>query len=216
MKKKFLNSSINLIKANKKCTEEELEIISYGLESIYLVVTKAIIIFTIAIILGITKEVLLLLIFYNIIRTQAFGIHASKSIYCLISSIIFFIGGALFCKLINISYKITMITALICNFCILLYAPADTYKRPLINKKKRIAFKYKSILLGFLYIITLYILRDNDLKNFILIGMVESTLMILPITYKIFKLPYNNYKNYNYNVWLIFKYLINIKHKKKN
>ena len=117
MKKKFLNSSINLIKANKKCTEEELEIISYGLESIYLVVTKAIIIFTIAIILGITKEVLLLLIFYNIIRTQAFGIHASKSIYCLISSIILFIGGTLFCKLINISYKITMITALICNFC---------------------------------------------------------------------------------------------------
>lgn len=203
MKKKFLNSSINLIKKNKQYTQDELDIISYGLESIYLVITKAIIIFAIAIVLNISKEVLLVLIFYNIIRTQAFGIHASKSIYCLISSIILFIGGGLLCKYINIPYEITMIISIICNIFILLYAPADTHKRPLINEKKRIAFKYKSILLGFLYIISIFILRNNELIDYILIGMVEATLMILPLTYKIFKLPYNNYKNYNYNVWLI-------------
>lgn len=200
MKKKFLNSSINLIKNNKEYTQDEIDIISYGLESIYLIITKAVVIFTIAIILDIVKEVLLVLIFYNIIRNQAFGIHASKSSYCLISSIISFIGGAILCKYINIPYKITMIIALICNIFILLYAPADTHKRPLINEKKRIAFKYKSIALGFLYIISIYFLRDSNLIDFILIGMVEATIMILPITYKIFKSPYNNYKNFKYDV----------------
>ena len=49
MKKKFLNSSINLIKKNKSYTQDEIDIISYGLESIYLIITKAIVIFTIAI-----------------------------------------------------------------------------------------------------------------------------------------------------------------------
>lgn len=200
MKKKFLDSSINLIKKNKNSTQEELEIISYGLESIYLIITKAIVIFTIAIILGIVKEVLLILIFYNIIRNQAFGIHASKSSYCLISSIISFIGGALLGKYITIPYKISIIITIICNLCILLYAPADTHKRPLINKRKRIIFKYKSITLGLLYLISIFILRDNKITIFIIMGMIEATIMILPITYKIFKLPYNNYKNYNYNV----------------
>lgn len=200
MKKKILNSSINLIKKNKECTQDELEIISYGLESIYLTITKAIVIFSLAIILNIVKEVILILVFYNIIRNKAFGIHASKSSYCLISSILLFVGGAIFSKYINIPYKITMIIAIICNIFILIYAPADTHKRPLINAKKRINFKYKSVILGFLYIISIYLLRNNNIIDFIIIGMVEATLMILPITYKIFKLPYNNYKTYNYNV----------------
>lgn len=200
LKKNFLNSSIKLIKKYNDYTQDEIDIISYGLESIYLVVTKGIVIITLAIILGILKEVILILVFYNIIRTQAFGIHASKSIYCLISSIILFIGGGLVAKYIIIPHKVIMIISTICNIFILIYAPADTHKRPLINKRKRILFKYKSIILGFLYIITLSLIKDNMFKNFIIIGMVEATIMILPITYKIFKLPYNNYKNYNYDV----------------
>lgn len=197
MKKKFLNSSINFIKRYKQYTEEEIEIISYGLESIYLDGTKAVIIFTMAIILNIFKEVILILIFYNIIRTKAFGMHAKKSFYCLILSTFLFIGGAILTKYISIPYKMAIITSIICNICILLYAPADTYNRPLINKKKRIIFKYESILLGFIYIIAIYLLKNSNFIEFIIIGMVEATIMILPITYKIFKLPYNNYKNYN-------------------
>ena len=41
MKKKFLESSISLITKNKFCTEEEIQIISYGLESIYLLIQFA-------------------------------------------------------------------------------------------------------------------------------------------------------------------------------
>ena len=196
MKKKFLDSSINLITKNKECTEEEIEIISYGLESIYLMVTKMVVIFLMAYVLGIVKEVIILLIFYNIIRSQAFGIHASKSSYCLISSIVLFIGGAILCKYITIPYKIAGMIAIICNILILVYAPADTYKRPLINERKRIAFKYKSVGLGILYTIIIFLLSDKSFINFMLVGMIEATLLILPITYKIFKLPYNNYKSY--------------------
>lgn len=199
MKEKFLNSSINFIKKNKKkkYTKEEIEIILYGLESLYLVITKAVIIFLIAFLLGIGKEVILVLIFYNILRSQAFGIHASKSSYCLISSITLFIGGAILTKFITIPYYISLTLSIICNILIIIYAPADTHKRPLINKKKRKLFKYKSIIISIFYLLTIILFNKYKFVDYLIIGMINATIMILPITYKIFKLPYNNYKNYN-------------------
>ena len=198
MKEKFLNSSINFIKKNKKkkYTKEEIEIILYGLESLYLVITKAVIIFLIAFLLGIGKEVILVLIFYNILRSQAFGIHASKSSYCLISSITLFIGGAILTKFITIPYYISLTLSIICNILIIIYAPADTHKRPLINKKKRKLFKYKSIIISILYLLTIILFNKYKFVDYLIIGMINATIMILPITYKIFGLPYNNYKTY--------------------
>lgn len=200
MKKKFLNSSMEFITKNKQYTDEQIEIMAYGLETIYLMVTKMIVIFGMAYVLGILKEMLLLLISYNIIRSQSFGIHASKSIYCLISSLTMFIGGALICKYMVIPYQLMIIIALVCNICLLLYAPADTYKRPLVNAKKRKRFKFMSVILGIIYTILIIIFRDYLIVNYLLIGMVEAIIIILPITYKIFHLPYNNYKTYNCGV----------------
>lgn len=199
MKKKFLDSSIDLIKKNNNYSEEQLEIIRYGLEGLYLTITKAIVIFGIALVLGIFKEVLLLLVTYNIVRSQAFGIHASKSSYCLISSTITFIGGALFCKYIVLPLWIMIVCSIICNICLFLYAPADTYKRPIVNARKRKRFKFISSFLGIIYTILIIVFNSN-ISNYLLIGMFCSVIMILPITYKIFKLPYNNYKTYDYGV----------------
>lgn len=196
MKKKFLNSSINLIKKNGNYTEEQLEIIEYGLEGIYLSFTKMVILFCLAYALNILKEFVFLLLSYNIIRSQAFGIHATKSIYCLISSILLFIGGALICKYVVLDVSISIIIALVCDVLLFLYAPADTHKRPLVNKKKRKRFKILSLLFGITYTILIFLLRENSISIFLVIGLVEAVLMILPITYQIFHLPYNNYKTY--------------------
>ena len=196
MKKKFLNSSIDLIKKSGQYNEEQIEIIAYGLEGIYLTFTKMICLFCIAFALDIVKEFFLLLISYNIIRSQAFGLHATKSIYCLIASTLLFIGGALICKYISLPFWILLISSIICNICLLIYAPADTYKRPIVNKKKRYRFKFLSVTLGCIYTILIVILKNNDIVIYLCIGMIEAVLMILPSTYKIFHLPYNNYKTY--------------------
>ena len=167
MKKKFLNSSMELIKKNKSYSEEQIEIMTYGLETIYLTVTKMIVIFATAYLLGIFEELFLLLITYNIIRSQSFGIHASKSIYCLISSLIMFIGGALICKYCVLPFWLVISLSLVCNICLLLYAPADTHKRPLVNTKKRKKFKLFSFLLGIIYTILIIVFRDYYVSNFL-------------------------------------------------
>ena len=102
MKKFLLKHIIEFIKTNNSnITEMQLEEVEYGLESIYLTITKMIIIFSLATILHILKEVIILTIFYNIIRSTAFGLHATKSIYCLITSLIMFIGGVYICNYIS-------------------------------------------------------------------------------------------------------------------
>lgn len=200
MKKKFLNSSMNLITKNRNYTDDEVDIIAYGLETVYLMVTKMVVIFGVAYLLGVIKEVLLLLVTYNIIRSQAFGLHASKSIYCLISSSIFFIGGAIICKYMVFPLWLMVVLALVCNVCLILYAPADTYKRPLVNTKKRKRFKFISSFLGIIYTILIIVFKDYSIVNYLLLGMIESVIMILPITYKTFNLPYDNYKKYSCGV----------------
>lgn len=201
MKKNFLNYAIASIRKNGDYTKEKLEEIAYGLEAIYLTVTKMIILFGMAAILNVVKEFVLLLIFYNIIRVNAFGLHASKSIYCLISSTLLFIGGTYLCKNIKIPFKIMFIVAIICVMCLFKYAPADTEKRPIINIKKRKRFRLLSTLSGIIYVILIILFRNYSIVNYLWLGLVEAVIMILPVTYKIFNLPYDNYKRYKVGVY---------------
>ena len=203
MKKKFIQTSINILKNSGKYSSDDIEIIIYGLEGIYLTITKMVIIFLISFVLGITKEVFLLLITYNIIRSQAFGIHASKSIYCLISSLTFFVGGAMICKYIMLPLWLMIVIAILCDICLLLYAPADTHKHPIINLKKIKKFKFLSFTFGLIYTFLIIYYYGQDITNYLLFGMSEAVLMILPVTYSTFKMPYDNYKTYYDDVELI-------------
>lgn len=197
MKKKILNHCMSIVK-NKypEYDEDKLEVINYGLESIYLTFTKIIIIFILAIILKIWKEVLLLLAFYNLIRVSAFGMHAKKSIHCLIISLTLFIGGVYLCRYLVIPFILKVILSIICIILIARYAPADTEKRPIINKKLRRKYKIISVIISGMFAIGIVLLSDKNISNYLLIGMIEATIMLLPITYKIFDLPYDNYKRY--------------------
>ena len=121
MREKFLKKSIASVKKKYPYyTEEKLEEIEYGLDAIYLNIPKTIIIFGLAIILGIFKDMILLLTFYGILRTFAFGMHASKSWHCLVISTVMFIGGGLVCKYISIPYYVKIIISII-SFPILQY-----------------------------------------------------------------------------------------------
>lgn len=197
MKKKILNHCMKVVK-NKypEYDEDKLEIINYGLESIYLTFTKIIIIFVLAIILNIWKEVLLLLAFYNLIRVSAFGMHAKKSIHCLIISLTLFIGGVYLCRYLVIPLILKVVLSIICIVLIAKYAPADTEKRPIINKKLRRKYKIISVIISGIFAIAIVLLSDKNISNYLLLGMIEATIMLLPITYRIFDLPYDNYKKY--------------------
>ena len=200
MKKRFLSFIRNSIKNQyPNYSEDKLDEIMYGVEGIYLMITKMIIIFSLALLLGIFKELIILLLFFNFVRLFAFGMHANKSIICLIFSGVIFIGSAFLCKYIVLSKALLYILYLISIIIISLYAPADTVKRPLIKKKKRIIYKILSILVTIIFFIVSLSIKNNLIINCMIFGLLIECLLILPITYKIFNLPYRNYKNYGLN-----------------
>lgn len=200
MKRKILDFCMKSIK-NKfpDYDNDKLEIIEYGLEGLYLTFTKIILIIILSLVLGIFKQTFLLLLFYNIIRFSAFGLHAEKSSHCLVMSLTFFVGAVYFCEYIYLPLIVKTIISVICILLMAKYAPADTEKRPLINKKKRKRYKILSILSSTSFAILIVIFNESIISNYLLVGLFEATLVILPISYKLLKLPYDNYKRYKFN-----------------
>lgn len=201
MKNIIIGKSIKFIQNNNNdITDKDLEKIRYGLEGVYLTLTKFLFISLFMIYFNLFLHFLIFTFFFSIIRMFAFGLHASKSYLCFIFSSLLFI----LCPLLALNVEINIwIKFLLCLFSltsIVLYAPADTLKRPLINKKKNRRFKSLSIFIALIYIFFIILINNNFISNIMLFALTTEAILILPITYKIFKLPYRNYKNYHYNL----------------
>lgn len=197
MRKIIIGNCINFIKKyHPEYDEEKVSIIKYGLESIYIMITKLIFIFALAIILKIFKEVLIFLLIYNIIRTFSFGLHATKSWICLLTSSIIFIFVPIMCKYIIISNFIKSFIGIILILLFFKNAPADTVKRPIISKKRRMFFKYTSVIISIIFVFLSILVNDLFLSNCFIFALIVQSFMISPLVYKTFKLPYNNYLSY--------------------
>lgn len=195
MKKAFLESSLSFIQNYKDFSEHDIDKLRYGLEGIYLTIEKLVVIVAVSLLLGILKEVVITLVLFNIIRFTGFGFHAEKSIQCLFISLFQFV----FVPYILISLHISKYVMLaICGICIIsyiLFAPADTIKRPLPNKRKRTIRKWATVLTGIIY--TLIISFFNSfLTPLLLSSLIVEAIVINPLLYMAFNQPYNNYRNY--------------------
>ena len=196
MKKMIINYAMNLIKKNGNYDEEKLSIIKYGLEGLYLTITKLIIIFLLAYLLNIFKEMIIFLLIYNIIRTTSFGLHATKSWICLITSTLIFIGFPIICKHIYLTKYFKVALGLILILFIYKNSPADTHKRPIVNKNRRLFFKYISTFIAIIFVYSSILINDNFISNCLIFSLFVQSFMIAPSVYKLFNLPYNNYLTY--------------------
>lgn len=197
MKKLIINKCMEFVTTyNKDLSQRDIDKIKYGLEGLYLTITKLIFIIIVSIILGIWKETLLLILIFNGIRLTAFGVHAKRSIDCLISSTLFFILFPIICIKLSIPLIVKIILFIPLTVLIGIFAPADTEKRPLINKKKRKIYKILSIIISIIYMTIAIVIKNNILSNCFIFAIVIQIIIMLPITYKIFGVSYNNYKTY--------------------
>ncbi len=197
MKDLLINSAMSNIEKNLNYDKEKLAEIRYGLASLYLTITKTIVIFTLSYLMGNLKSLLILMTLYSIIRLTGYGVHAKKSWQCWVSSLLIFLTIPYLCKILILNYKVKITCGIICVILLSFYAPADTEKRPLINKKRRTIYGVISALLGLLYISGSILIKDNMISNCFLFAVIIETIVVLPITYKLFGVSYNNYKKYN-------------------
>lgn len=196
MKDSILNNTLNYICKNKGYTEEKKEELKYGLEALYLNSTKLVVLFLLTLIGGIFKEAIIFFGFYALLRTFAFGLHAKNSLGCWLISIPTFIAIPYISTIITLNIYIKIIILLVCMVNFLLYAPADTEKRPLVNKKRRIFFKILTILICFIYLIALFYIKNNTLSNLIVFATFIEAFATNILSYKLFNESFNNYKFY--------------------
>lgn len=196
MKEKFINLSINFISKYQECDDLKLKRLKYGLEGIYSLIVKISVVILISIITKTLTETLLFILFYAGIRTFSFGWHAKSNIACWITTLLIY--NVILYFIINIDYPIYIgyIILGISLISMLLWAPADTPKRPLIRKKQRLKSKILSITVLVLYAVIYVTINSNPLKNIILYSLLIQTILINPITYKITNTRFNNYKYY--------------------
>ena len=197
MKEAFINSSMNMIqKYYPNYSEVKLAELKYGLLGLYLMISKSIIIFSIAIFLGIFKELLIFTVIYNIIRASSFGMHASKSWICLVASTSIFILLTYLSLNVTIPISIKLIIGIIGIIFMYKNSPADTAKKPIVSLKRRKIYKTISTLLAIIFVICSLIIDNNFLSNSFILSLVLQNIFISPTTYKIFNEPYDNYKTY--------------------
>ena len=165
MREMFLDNSIKLLQQKYKYDSDTLDRVKYGLEIIYISITKISVILILSLIFNTFKETIITLIFLNFLRKFAFGLHAKKSWHCYISSVFSFI--LLPYVFINLTFNLfqKILLSILCFISFVFYAPADTYKRPLINTKQRKKLKILTLIVCSIYILCLFILQNNN--NFI-------------------------------------------------
>lgn len=197
MKELIVGHSMNLIKNQcPQYTEEKLEEIRYGLASIYITISKTIIIFAIALILGILKELIIFTVIYNLIRATSFGLHATKSWICLVSSTMAFIGSTYISTIVTIPILLKIILGIIGILLIFKNSPADTAKKPIVSPKRRLIYKILSTVTATIFVILAITIPDNFLSNSFILALLIQCFMISKLVYKAFGLSYDNYKNY--------------------
>lgn len=196
MREAIINKAINNIQKYNDYSDIKIKEIKYGLESIYLTTFKIIVIMVINTLIGSIKELLLIFLFYGLLRLTGFGLHAKKTSHCWISSLLIFVILPNIVKTLSVPKSIQIVLSLVGLILLSIYAPADTKKRPLINKTKRIVYKVLTILIATLYILYIIFTKDVYINSILTISILIQTFLVLPISYKLFGLEYNNYKNY--------------------
>lgn len=190
MKEIVVDKLLLLVKNNSdRYSELELEKIRYGLEGLYLMITKFVIIFIFAILLDILKETLLLFIIFGGLRFFGFGVHAKTSMQCLFCSLNLFILLPIFFYNIKLNLISEIIIFVICFINLLIFAPSDSENRRFKKKNKYLIRKFFTMMVTCVYIVLYYFI--NEFNIIFMISIIIQSIVVNPLTYKLLGVKYN-------------------------
>ena len=197
MIEKFCNFILN--KMRKKMpdmTDENAEIILYGLQLLIGEMPKMFILFGLSFLLGIGW--LMLFAFIAIVPYKAVsgGFHLHTHMGCIISTVAFFYGVILISKFLILTdiqrYILVAISFIFGILMVSLYAPADTEEVPIISKKER---KFKKIMSYIMLTATLgisLVIKEQVLSNILIVGSIFQSISISRLAYIITKNKYGH------------------------
>ena len=193
----FLTNRIR--KEMPEIDDERAEVINYGLQNLVGEIPKIFLLFIIAFILGMLKEVLFMFIILIPYRGASGGFHLKTHLGCILGTTVFYCGTVFLSQHIVLEditkYILIGFIWVFGMIMIKLYAPADTENVPILSKKDR---KKKQIVAYITYSIALIVavfVENNVLSNILIFGNLLQTLTITKLAYRL-----TNHK-YGYEVY---------------
>lgn len=173
-----------------------LEKMTIGIEIFLNNISKLIVVYVLAIVLGVIWQTLAVNIAFMVIKRCSFGVHALSNTVCTLVCVVAFVAVPWFTYGMGIGN-----IAVACIFAYVIavlyrYAPADTKRRPLVGVNTRARLKRNAVISGLVLMGAALLIPDGSIKLMLALGAVFQTVAILPITYKILKRSEKNYEKY--------------------
>ena len=188
----FLTNRIR--KEMPEIDDERAEVINYGLQNIIGEIPKTFLLFIIAFLLNMLKEVVFMFLVLIPYRGASGGFHLKTHLGCILGTTVFYCGTVFLSQNIIleevIKYILIGIIWIFGMIMIKLYAPADTENVPILSKKDR---KRKQIIAYITFTIGLIVaifIPNNTISNILIFGNLVQTLTITKLAYKLTKNKY--------------------------
>ena len=190
-----ISKKILVLLSNDKKTEEEKEILLFGITRIVEDIPKTIGIILIGLLLGIIKEMLVVTIVMALYKSFAGGVHAKSNIGCFIYSLAFYLIIIYMSKYLVFTginkYGVYTLMYIFAIYVTYVYIPADVPEIPKVNVKLRKEMKLKAIIsLNLMYVITILVIQDVLVQNLIIYTIFLINVMTTRTIYNLFKAEY--------------------------
>ena len=197
MIEKFCNFILN--KMRKKMpdiTDENAEIILYGLQLIIGEMPKTILLFVIGFLIGMGWYMIFAFIAIMPYRAVSGGFHLHTHLGCILSTVVFFYGDIFISKYLVLDdiqrYILVALSLLFGIIMVSMYAPADTEDVPIISKKERKIKKTLSYIMLTLTLGASLIIKDQVLSNILIVGSIFQSISISRLAYVLTKNKYGH------------------------
>lgn len=186
----------NVICKGEILSDDEKEILNFGVTRIVEDVPKYVIMLAIALYTETLLELALVFIIMICYKSFIGGAHARTNLICLISSNVIFFTPIIISKIfdiqslvLNIMYFMVGIISLLVIYYI---APADTEEIPILKKEKRKKIKIQGVIsLTLIYIVTLLFINNANVKEIILFTILIIDICAIKPVYRLYKCKYS-------------------------
>lgn len=177
-------------------SNDEKEILNFGVTRIVEDTPKYIIMLTIALFTNTIKELGIVFALMILYKSFIGGAHARTNLVCLISSNLTFFTPIIISKIFDINELVLnimyIVVAVISLLVIYYIAPADTEEVPILNSKKRNSLKIKGFIsLTIIYVFSIVFLKSSDIKEIILFTILLIDIFATKPVYRLFKCKYS-------------------------
>ncbi len=181
--------------SNPEQTNDEKEILLFGITRIIEDIPKTIGIILIGVVLGILKEIAIVTLIVLLYKTLTGGVHAKTNWGCFIYSVVFYLAiiyTSKYLVLAGISkYSVYAIVYIFSLYTILVYVPADVPEIPKVNLQLRKTLKIKAVvMLNLICIVAIFLIKNIEIQNLIIFSVFYISLMTTRTIYNLFKAEY--------------------------